>query len=228
MTSSSGHEPLVAEGHEPGEDRRDLHAGEMFLAALGVADRDREVEREPGDVRERVCRVDGEWREHREDPLGEQLLHLLLLVDVELTPPQHRDALADEARHQVVPEELAVAAHQVPRLAPDRLEDLARHHPAGRRHGDAGSEASLEAGHPHHEELVEVAGEDRHEPGAFEQRKIPVRGQLEHARVEVQPGQLTVEKTSVGEVVELGFVRRFDVEGVARVASARLVLDEGV
>ena len=51
-------EPLVAERHEPVEDRRHLDPGEVLLAGLGVADRDGQVEREPGDVGERVRRVD--------------------------------------------------------------------------------------------------------------------------------------------------------------------------
>ena len=39
-----------------------------------VADQHREVERQPGDVRERVRRVDGQRGQHGEDPLGEELV----------------------------------------------------------------------------------------------------------------------------------------------------------
>ena len=74
MTSSSGTNRCVADGHEPVEDRRHLHPGEVLLAGLRVAHQHREVEREPGDVGERVRRVDGQRRQHREDPLPEQLL----------------------------------------------------------------------------------------------------------------------------------------------------------
>jgi hypothetical protein len=44
----------------------------------------------------------------------------------------------------------------------------------------------------HHEELVEVGPEDRQELRAFEQGDVLVLGQLEHALVEVEPGELAV------------------------------------
>ena len=143
-------------------------------------------------------------------------LHLLLLVVVELVPAQElrcpRSASAGRTSSR---KQLAVPLHQLARLAPDRLEHLARHQAAGGPDGDAGGDAALEAGHPDHEELVEVAGEDREEPGPLEQRQVGVLGQLEHPLVERQPGQLAVEEAIVGQVVGLGLVRRLDLEGVA-------------
>ena len=68
----------------------------------------------------------------------------------------------------------------------------------GGAHGDAGGDPALEAGHPDHEELVEVAGEDRQEPHPLEQRQVGVLGELEHPLVEAQPGQLAVEEAVVG------------------------------
>ena len=76
----------------------------------------------------------------------------------------------------------------------DLLEHLARLEPGGRAHGDAGGDAALQAGHPHHEELVEVRGEDRQVAGPLEQRHVLVGGELEHPLVELQPGDLAVEE----------------------------------
>ena len=82
---------------------------------------------------------------------------------------------------------------------PDAVEHLARHEPAGGPDGDAGGDAALEAGDPHHEELVEVAGEDGEELGPLEQRQVGVLGQLEHPLVEGEPGQLAVEEPVLGQ-----------------------------
>jgi hypothetical protein len=100
---------------------------------------------------------------------------------------------------------------------PDPLEDVARHEPAGRPDGHAGVDPPLEAGHPDHEELVEVVGEDRCEPDPLEQWLGRVLRQLEDALVEPQPGQLPVEEPVVvgrdgGELLVVRGVRRLDVE----------------
>ena len=94
MTSSSGTNRALRQRDEPLEDRRHLHPGEVLLAGLGVADQHREVEREPGDVGERVRGVDGERGEHREDPVAEEALALLLLLAVQVVPPHQLDRLA--------------------------------------------------------------------------------------------------------------------------------------
>ena len=57
----------------------------------------REVEREPGDVGERVGRVDRQRREDREDLLGEVGAEPLVLVGVELGPVRDPDALLGSA-----------------------------------------------------------------------------------------------------------------------------------
>ena len=57
----------VRDPEEPRQHRRHLDPGEVLLARRRVGHDDGEVEREPGDVRERVGRVDGERGEDRED-----------------------------------------------------------------------------------------------------------------------------------------------------------------
>ena len=191
------HEPLVADVDEAVERRRHLHAREVLLARLGVAHQHGEVEREPGDVGEGVGRVDGERRQDREDPLLEELLAGLLLLLVEVVPAQELDAVVEQRRHDLVAEQRGVAGGQLTGLGPDRLEHLARHQPRRGPYGDARGDASLEAGDADHEELVEVAGEDREEPRPLQQRHPRVLGQLEHPLVEVEPGDLAVEEPVV-------------------------------
>src|SRR5579875_452509 len=51
----------------------------------------------------------------------------------------------------------------------------------------------MDARDPNHEELVEVGDEDRQELDPLEQWQGLILGQLQHAIVELQPGQLAVE-----------------------------------
>ena len=64
--------------------------------------------------------------------------------------------------------------------------------PVGPAGVDPGVDLVVQARDAHHEELVEVRGVDREELDALEQRRRLVLGQLEHAVVEVEPGQLAV------------------------------------
>ena len=89
-----------------------------------------------------------------------------------------------------------------------------------RRHGESGEDAALEARDAHHEELVEVAREDREEVRALEDRQPLILGQFEHALVEREPAELAVEIAVVGQlrVEGLGQVEVV----VVRIAEARV------
>ena len=168
------HEPLVAQRHEAVEDRRHLDPREVLGAGLGVAHEHGEVEREPGDVGERVGRVDGQRRQHREDPVLEQPLGHLLLVAVEVGPADQPDVLGgegrDDRRRGRAPTVRSISSRVRDQMP---VEDLARQQAGGRADGDAGGDAALEAGHPDHEELVEVAREDGQEAHPLQQRQAP-------------------------------------------------------
>ena len=169
------------------------------MLGLGVDQQDGKVEREPGDVGERVGRVDGQGREHREDPVPEHPVQPLLLPAVELVPPHDGDALLDQGGADLVLEHAGMPCHQVVGDQRDVFENLARFQTGGGAHGQAGRDTALEAGHADHEELVEVAGEDGQIAGAFQQRLRLVGGQLQDALVELQPGDLTVEEAVLGQ-----------------------------
>ena len=110
ITSSSGTNRALRQRDEALEDRRHLHPREVLLAGLGVADQHREVEREPGDVGERVGGVDGERGEHREDPVAEEPLALLLLVAVQVGPAHQLDVLSLQRGHDLLAEQPRVPA----------------------------------------------------------------------------------------------------------------------
>jgi len=187
------HEPAFAERDEPGEDRGHLDAGELPRAGDGVLQQHGQVDAEPGDVGEGVRRVDGQWGEHREDPVLEQLGHLLALVRVQFLPAQDLDAVLRERGAHIVGEDAGGLRHQFAGAGEDRVVQFPGHQAGVARHGEARGHASLQPGHAHHEELVEIGGEDREEPRPLQQRHaLGVLGQVEHTVVEGEPGQLTV------------------------------------
>ena len=85
-----------------------------------------------------------------------------------------------------------------------RREGLGRREPVGGSHGEPCCLLAHQAGHSHHEELVQIGGEDGAELHALEQRHLLVGHELEHAGVELDPRQLAVEES--GLVVVWGAV----------------------
>ncbi len=80
--------------------------------------------------------------------------------------------------------------------AADAVELLGGRQPVLARRLDAADHLAAQTGHAHHVEFVEIVGRDREEAQALEQRMALVLGLLEHPPVEVEPGQLAVEKTA--------------------------------
>ena len=110
------HEPLaVGQGDQPREHRRHLDPGEAALAGVRVADHRGQVQREVGDVRERVRRIDGQRREHREDPLVVDADEELAVVDAELVPRAHLDAALGQRRQQPIVDQRLLLGHEVRR-----------------------------------------------------------------------------------------------------------------
>ena len=144
-------------------------------------------------------RVYGQRREHREDLVPEHPVQPLLLLTVELVPADDGDALLDQGGPHLVLEHAGMHRHQVVGDHRDLLENLTRFQTGGGAHGQAGRDTALEPGHPDHEELVQVAGEDRQITGALQQRFRVVGGQLQDALVELQPGDLALQEAVVRE-----------------------------
>ncbi len=187
------HQPRHVVGH--------LHPGEPLGAALRVAHGDREVEREPRDVGERVRRVDRERGEHREDLVEEVLRQPAALVVGQVPPAQDPDACSASSSGRTWSRNTLACASAMARLrVGDAGQLLARGQPVGAADGEAGLVAPLQPGDPDHVELVEVGGEDRQELRPLQQRLAGVLGQRQHAGVEVEPGQLTVEVAVVGQL----------------------------
>ena len=164
------------------------------LAIAGTGERERDREAEIGDERKRMRRVDGERRKQREDLAQEVVFQPGPFLSRHLRPVDQHDALLGQH-----PAELEPALLLVGRQCGDRFRDaaelLGRREAVGRFDRDPGAQLALEAGDADHEELIEIVGRNREEPHPLQQGVGLVRGLFEHAAVEVEPGQLTVDET---------------------------------
>ena len=165
-----GDEPLAV-GHddEAGQDRRDLDPGDAAFAGRGVLHLDHQVEREVGDVGERVAGVDGQRGEDGEDLALEDVDQMDPVVVVERGPVGEPHAGVGQRGDDLVEEDGVLAPHQLLDPGPDHLELLARAQAVDRPGAHPGGHLILQRGHPDLVELVEQLGEDGHELGPLEQ-----------------------------------------------------------
>ena len=194
ITSSSGTKRCGETREEPGQQRRHLHPGEHGGAGARVGDHHRQAERQARDVRERVGRVDDQRREHRVDPLAEQPL--------QIRPARPRPAPSSAAismpccgQRRAGPSGIALGVAEASSRARPRVRASTSSggRPVMLSTGRPVAIRRIRPGHPDHEELIQVAGEDRQEPDPFQQREGLVLGELQHPLVEPQPAFLAVE-----------------------------------
>ena len=197
-------EALRRDGQEPGQQRRHLHPGEHRLAGFRVGHHDREAERQAGDVRERVGRVHHEGGEHRIDPLAEQLVQAALLGGRQLLPAQDLDPLGGQVGLDRIDVAGGMPQGQLARDLEHVLQYLGRPAAGMALDGKPGGHPADQPGHAHHEELVQVAGEDGCEPDPFQQRHRRILGQFEHPLVEPEPTLLALEIPLLGQLRPLG------------------------
>ncbi len=212
--------------NEPREHGRHLQPRELLTAGSGVADADRQVQRQPGDVREGVRRVDRERHEHGEDLGLEVGVELRPVVVVERIVGEHLDAVAGHrGLHQIGPRRGMTHLKGV-RLGGDVGEHLVGRAPDVGGHRQSRDDAALEAGDAHHEELVEVTGEDREEVRPLQERCQLVLGKLQHALVEGEPAHLPIEVAVLGQlrIEALGLVEVI-VVGIAETGIENLWFD---
>ena len=126
--------------------------------------------------------------------------------------PHEADAFGIERRQDLLVEQLVLLGDDLVHLAADPLVEFGRLEAVAI--GAAGQQAQLflDAGHPHLEEFVEVAGDDADEAQPLEQRHRRIGRLREHPALELQQRQLAVD-----EVALFGFdpLRRV-VHGVGR------------
>ena len=194
MTSSIGHEPLRGDGQEPGQQRRHLDPREHRRAGPRVGHHDRQVERQAGDERERVRRVDDE-RASAPGRSAPGTARAGCPVRPEDSSFQRRTSIPSPLSAGRIWSVKQAACRAVSRPARSRVRfsTWPGSWTLTPSTGRPGGHPPHQAGHPDHEELVQVAGEDGQEPDPLQQRDALVLGQLQHPLVEPEPAFLAVE-----------------------------------
>ena len=177
--------------------RRDLghlHAREQLLAFARSAQHHAQAHAHVADEREAVARIHGQRREDGEHVAMEPGARLGALGVRKLFPGEQLDAAFLHGGQQVAAQHIGLHAAHVLHALADRLHLL-----PGReriRHGAGRAVLDLLAQRAHalHEELVEVVREDRQEAHALEQRHRVIGGHVEHATVELEPLEITVQE----------------------------------
>ncbi len=138
------HEALAV-GHddEAGQRGRDLDPGDAALVRRRVLDLDDEVEREVGDVGERVPRVDGEGGEDGVDLAVEDLDEVVLVVVIERGPVREADAGGREGGDDQVQEDVVLRREELFDPAPDHGQLLAGSEAVDRAGAHAGGDLVL-------------------------------------------------------------------------------------
>ena len=136
------------------------------------------------------------------------------------------DAFLAERRPQFLFQALVGGFHQALDFAADRHQLRARAHPVRAEFGDAGIQLRIQAGHPDHEELVQVRTDDGQEFDAFQQRIGGVPRLFQHAPLKAQQAEFAVDiKTGVVQVSRRRLVLLGGEEDTLPVERAATLLD---
>ena len=180
-----GHETLpIGESDESGNVRRDLHSGETMRLGDRIVEQDRKVQREVGNERERVGRIDREGGQHGEDRRFEHRLEFRAVFLRQVGVRDDLDSLGREGRDDVVVEEAVDVVVEVGHSLVNRRELLSRGQPVRSGFGDAALRLFEEAGDAHLVELVEIRRHDRDELDPLEERAILGQREREHTLLE--------------------------------------------
>ena len=185
--------PGLRQPHEPFDAVRHADQRVHRLAVLDARQLQGDREAEIGNERERMRRIDGERRQQREHMGKKMALEPGPLRLANIRTIDQRDAGLGECCAQLAPLCLLIFnenhhgvgnAHKL----------LGRGQSLGALRGDTGAHLGPQAGHAHHEELVEVVRRDRQEFQSLQQRMTAIGGFLEDAAVEIEPRQLTIDE----------------------------------
>jgi hypothetical protein len=144
--------------------------------------------------RERVARIDGERRQHREHAGAKVLVGLGLLRIGQVVPAEQVNTLGGQPRN----ERPGVILVLLPQHWQDRVanpsERLRRRQPVRRLRDHAAQALPLEPADALHEVFVQVRREDLDEADPFQQRVALIERLVEHPTVKLQPAQVAVQE----------------------------------
>ena len=137
--------------------------------------------------------IDGDRRENRKDVFPEVLVERRLFLVRELVRSYEGDSCSAQlAAQRRVPNSILLC-HELVNTIADGRELLFRREPVRRHLVDFTEDLRLQAGDADHEELVQVAGENRTELEPLVERYARVGGFGQDACVELEPRELAVD-----------------------------------
>ncbi len=159
---------------------------------VGALEHHHDVQRFVEDLRERVRGIQAERGQHRHDLVAEIRAQPAFLAVVPGVPAEYVDACLVQRRAQRFVPAAVLLVHQLCGAVVDRIEDRLRRH-AIRRRRQAELLRMAHGGGADLEELVQVGAGDAHEAQALQQRHLRVHGLGQHAEIEIQLRQFTVD-----------------------------------
>jgi uncharacterized protein YifE (UPF0438 family) len=200
-------EPIASHRFGNADESRQ-HVGDLDareLRPVAVPDDDREVLAQVRDEREGMPRVERQWREHRTDLAREIRAQELADLRAPVGRFEQPDPFRREQRPQIVPHCGQVGEHALCARA-HRLELLLGVVPVRSDVLDPLAQLLERGRHANHEELVEVCRRDREKLHTLEQRMCGIAALRQHAPVEFQPAQFTIDVER--RVLQVGGIER--------------------
>ncbi|MCY1354703.1 hypothetical protein D9M69_410930 [compost metagenome] len=173
--------------------RRDDRQAGVAAEGIDAFQLDDEVEALVHQQREGVRRVQADGGDDRRDLVAEVAAHPALELGGPVAAADEVDLVLGQLRQQDVVEDAVLAGHLLVHQLADARHRLVRQQAVGAGLFAGEGDLLLQAGDADLEELVEVAGEDQQELQTFEQRIGLIQRLLQHADVELQLGQFTVD-----------------------------------
>jgi hypothetical protein len=188
-----GNEALAVRHHdESRQERWNLDSRDPLLTAPRRANDHGQVQREIADIGKGVRRVDRQRGEHREDALLEHAVDVLAIPAVERSVVGEPKADFAKALDDGL-ERAHLTRREVDRATLDLGQLLLHRHAVRAQRGHTGSALFDQAADANLEELVEVAARDGEELRALEEHARRVLGELEDARVEIEPAEVPID-----------------------------------
>ena len=127
-----------------------------------------------------------------------------VLLVAQLLGADQEDALGGEERLDPVEKAAMLGFHQLVYARGHRGQGGGGREPVGARGLIAGTDVPFQHRHAHHEEFVQIRAEDGQELEALEEGHRGILRLLEHAPVELEPGQLAVDEGARPDLMRHG------------------------
>ncbi len=194
---------------------RGFDAHHLDLVLVGFRQPHQQVQGKVGDMRERVRRVHRQGGDQRENLLDEIASQIFLMVRAELAVAfgaVNLDAFFLQLPYQVQGAEIDVFFHGAD-VIQAVLDLFHRCSAVDRQVMDPGHHLLFQAADPFHEKFIQVRRGNGQEFQALQKRDPAVLGFGQNPAVELEPGQLAVQKTGLGRKLVVGDTGR-DCRGV--------------